>query len=120
MYLGLIALWRAVEDPSRAGAPAAAILTLVGRESNPVRIIKFSVDWWNTAASARRPVCGSARPFAGSRLFDFPLLVDDGRWHFHCCLSRLHLAAMRNEILLRRRVARVAIDASGAASRRTP
>jgi ABC-type transport system involved in cytochrome c biogenesis, permease component len=29
MYLGLIALWRAVEDPSRA-ARAAAILTLVG------------------------------------------------------------------------------------------
>src|SRR5271163_2658886 len=45
MYLGLIALWRAVEDPSRA-ARAAAILTLVGAIDLP--IIKFSVDWWNT------------------------------------------------------------------------
>ena len=45
MYLGLIALWRAVEDPSRA-ARAAAILTLVGAINLP--IIKFSVDWWNT------------------------------------------------------------------------
>ena len=45
MYLGLIALWRAVEDPSRA-ARAAAILTLVGAINIP--IIKFSVDWWNT------------------------------------------------------------------------
>ena len=45
MYLGLIALWRAVEDPSRA-ARAAAILTLVGALNLP--IIKFSVDWWNT------------------------------------------------------------------------
>src|ERR1700737_2370753 len=45
MYLGLIALWRTVEDPSRAGR-AAAVLTLVGAINLP--IIKFSVDWWNT------------------------------------------------------------------------
>ena len=45
MYLGLMALWRAVDDPSRA-ARAAAILTLVGAINLP--IIKFSVDWWNT------------------------------------------------------------------------
>jgi len=45
MYLGLIALWRAVEDPARA-ARAAAVLTLVGAINLP--IIKFSVDWWNT------------------------------------------------------------------------
>src|SRR6476469_9433890 len=45
MYLGLIALWNTVEDPSRA-ARAAAILTLIGALNLP--IIKFSVDWWNT------------------------------------------------------------------------
>ena len=45
MYLGVIALWRTVDDPSRAGR-AAAILTLVGAVNLP--IIKFSVDWWNT------------------------------------------------------------------------
>jgi heme exporter protein C len=45
MYLGLIALWRAFEDPSRAGR-VAAILILVGSVNIP--IIKFSVDWWNT------------------------------------------------------------------------
>ena len=45
MYLGLIALWRTVDDPTRAGR-AAAILTLVGAVNLP--IIKFSVDWWNT------------------------------------------------------------------------
>ena len=45
MYLGLMALWRAVEDPTRA-ARAAAVLTLVGALNLP--IIKFSVDWWNT------------------------------------------------------------------------
>src|SRR5487761_936782 len=45
LYLGVIALWRTVDDPSRA-ARAAAILTLVGAINLP--IIKFSVDWWNT------------------------------------------------------------------------
>jgi heme exporter protein C len=38
MYLGVIALWRTVEDPSRA-ARAAAILTLVGAINLP--IIRF-------------------------------------------------------------------------------
>src|ERR1700750_3094521 len=45
MYLGVIALWRTVEDPSRA-ARAVAMLTLVGAINLP--IIKYSVDWWNT------------------------------------------------------------------------
>src|ERR1700735_892681 len=45
LYLGVIALWRTVEDASRA-ARAAAILTLVGAIDLP--IIKFSVEWWNT------------------------------------------------------------------------
>ena len=45
MYLGVIALWRTIDDPGRA-ARAAAVLTLVGALDLP--IIKFSVDWWNT------------------------------------------------------------------------
>src|SRR6187431_305358 len=45
MYLGVIALWRTIEEPGRAGR-AAAILALVGFVNVP--IIKFSVDWWNT------------------------------------------------------------------------
>ena len=45
MFLGLIALWRAMDDPTSA-ARAAAILALVGAVNLP--IIKFSVDWWNT------------------------------------------------------------------------
>src|SRR5271169_3845508 len=45
VYLGLVALWRAIDDPGRA-ARAAAILTLVGCVNLP--IVKFSVDWWNT------------------------------------------------------------------------
>ena len=70
MYLGLMALWRAVEDPSRA-ARAAAVLTLVGAINMP--IIKFSVDWWNTL---HQPA--SVMRMGGSTLdsaFLIPLLV---------------------------------------------
>jgi heme exporter protein C len=45
LYLGYIALWQAIDEPTRA-ARAAAILALVGAVNVP--IIKFSVDWWNT------------------------------------------------------------------------
>ncbi len=95
MYLGLIALWRAVEDPSRA-ARAAAILTLVGAINLP--IIKFSVDWWNTlhqGASVMR-MGGPALDHA----FLMPLLVMASA--FSMLFLTLQLAAMRNEILRRR------------------
>src|SRR3979411_916567 len=95
MYLGLMALWRAVEDPSRA-ARAAAILTLVGALNLP--IIKFSVDWWNTLhqqASVMR-IGGPSL----DRAFLIPLLVMAVA--FSLLFLTLHLAAMRNEILRRR------------------
>jgi heme exporter protein C len=95
MYLGLIALWRAVEDPSRA-ARAAAVLTLVGALNLP--IIKFSVDWWNTL---HQPA--SVFRMGGStldRAFLIPLLVM--AVSFTLLFVTLHVAAMRNEILRRR------------------
>ncbi len=45
LYLGLIALAGAFDDPER-GNRAAAILALVGFVNVP--IIRFSVDWWAT------------------------------------------------------------------------
>ena len=45
LYLGLIAIWNAIEDQSKAGR-AAAILAIVGSVNIP--IIHFSVEWWNT------------------------------------------------------------------------
>ncbi len=45
IYLGIIALWRAIEEPGKA-ARAVSILTLVGAINIP--IIKFSVNWWYT------------------------------------------------------------------------
>ncbi|WP_420131289.1 heme ABC transporter permease [Rhodopseudomonas sp.] len=95
MYLGLIALWRSVDDPSRA-ARAAAVLTLVGAINLP--IIKFSVDWWNTL---HQPA--SVMRMGGSTLdksFLIPLLVM--AIGFSLLFVTLHVAAMRNEILRRR------------------
>ncbi|MFN3233227.1 MAG: heme ABC transporter permease [Alphaproteobacteria bacterium] len=45
LYLGYMALWQVIEDPTKA-ARAAAILALVGVINVP--IIHFSVEWWNT------------------------------------------------------------------------
>ena len=45
LYLGIIALRNAIEDPRRADR-ACALLALVGAVNVP--IIYFSVQWWNT------------------------------------------------------------------------
>jgi heme exporter protein C len=95
MYLGVIALWRTVEDPSRA-ARAAAILTLVGAVNLP--IIKFSVDWWNTLHQPASVVRLGGPAIHPSILV--PLLVM--ALAFALLFFTLHLAAMRNDILRRR------------------
>src|SRR5712691_11727489 len=95
LYLGLIALWRTVDDPSRA-ARAAAILTLVGAVNLP--IIKFSVDWWNTLHQPAS-VLRLGRPTIHPSIL-VPLLVM--ALAFFLLFLTLHLAAMRNEILRRR------------------
>jgi heme exporter protein C len=95
MYLGLMALWRAVEDPSRA-ARAAAVLTLVGALNLP--IIKFSVDWWNTLHQPAS-VFRMGGPTL-DRAYLVPLMVM--ALAFTLLFVTLLLAAMRNEILRRR------------------
>ncbi len=95
MYLGVMTLWRTVEDPSRAGR-AAAILTLVGAVNLP--IIKFSVDWWNTLHQPASVVRVGGPAIHPSILV--PLLVMAAA--FTLLFITLHLAAMRNEILRRR------------------
>jgi heme exporter protein C len=95
MYLGVIALWRTIEDPTRA-ARIVAVLTLVGAINIP--IIKFSVDWWNTL---HQPA--SVLRLGGSTIHPtilVPLLIMIAA--FTLLFLVLHLAAMRNEILRRR------------------
>src|SRR5499426_2501010 len=95
MYLGVIALWRTIEDPTRA-ARAAAILTLVGAINLP--IIKFSVDWWNTLHQPAS-VMRLGPPTIHSSILA-PLLIMALAFTF--LFVTLHLAVMRNEILRRR------------------
>jgi heme exporter protein C len=104
MYLGIIALTRALDDPARA-ARAAAIVTLVGFINIP--IIKFSVNWWNTLH----------QPASVFRL-DGPTIHPSLLWPlmvmalgFTLLFFTLHLMAMRNEILRRRVSAMQRIEA---------
>src|SRR6202050_503489 len=95
LYLGVIALWRTIDDPGRAGR-AVAVLTLVGAIDLP--IIKFSVDWWNTLHQG-----ASVFRLGGSTIYPtilMPLLIMAVA--FTLLFATLHIAAMRNEILRRR------------------
>ena len=114
MYLGLVALGRAMDDPTRA-AKVSAVLILVGFVNIP--IIKFSVEWWNTLhqpASVIRMDGPTIDPE-----FLWPLVVM--ALAFTLLFFTLHILAMRNEILrrriavLRRHAARSAGRAGGAA-----
>jgi heme exporter protein C len=97
MYLGIIALSRAIEDPGRA-ARAVAVITLVGFINIP--IIKFSVDWWNTLHQGSSVFRLDGPTIDPSMLW--PLMV----MALGCTLLffTLHIVAMRTEIF-RRRVA---------------
>jgi heme exporter protein C len=95
MYLGVIALWHTVEEPSRAGR-AAAILTLVGAINIP--IIKWSVDWWNTLHQPASVVKLGGPAIHPTILV--PLMTMAVA--FMLLFITLHIAAMRNEILRRR------------------
>jgi heme exporter protein C len=95
MYLGLIALNRAMDDAPRA-ARLSAVLILVGFVNIP--IIKFSVEWWNTLH----------QPASVIRL-DGPTIDPEFLWPllvmaiaFTLLFFTLHLMAMRNEIWRRR------------------
>ena len=109
MYLGLIALGRAMDDPARA-AKVSAVLILVGFVNIP--IIKFSVEWWNTLhqpASVIRMDGPTIDPE-----FLWPLIVMAVA--FTLLFFTLHILAMRNEIL-RRRIAVLRRHAARAAGR---
>jgi heme exporter protein C len=104
IYLGIWAIWNAIEDQGQAGR-VAAIATLVGFVNIP--IVKFSVDWWNTLHQGSSVLTLEGSKIAPSILL--PLLAMAVA--FTLLYAALHLAAMRNEIL-RRRLRRLAILAA--------
>ena len=95
IYLGILALWRAIEEPNRA-ARAVSILTLVGAVNVP--IVKFSVDWWNTLHQPASVFRLGGPTIHATMLV--PLLIMAVA--FSLVGVALHLSGMRTEILRRR------------------
>jgi heme exporter protein C len=95
LYLAVIALWRTMDDPTRA-ARAAAVFTLVGAINIP--IVKFSVDWWNTLHQGASVIRLGGPSIHVSLLMPLITMLVA----FTLLFITLHLAAMRNEILRRR------------------
>ncbi len=110
MYLGLLAINRAIDEPTRA-ARVTAVLILVGFVNIP--IIKFSVDWWNTLhqpASVLR-LDGPALDIEFLR----PLLTMG--LAFTALFFTLHMASIRNEIWRRKLMSHHRLAARAATQR---
>jgi heme exporter protein C len=99
IYLGYIALWQAIDEPTRA-ARAASILAIVGFINVP--IVKFSVDWWNTLHQPAS-VSRLARPALHAD-FLYPLLIMGAG--FLVLFLALTLTRMQMEVLRQRLRAR--------------
>jgi len=95
IYLGLIALSKAFDEPSEAAQPVA-VMTLAGAPLLP--IIKWSVDWWNTLHQPAS-VSHFDKPAMPAE-FLVPLLVMAVAYIL--IFFTLHLMAMRNEVFARR------------------
>lgn len=110
MYLGIIAINRAIDEPTRS-ARVTAVLIVVGFVNIP--IIKFSVDWWNTL---HQPA--SVLRLDGPDLdieFLRPLLVMGVA--FAALFLTLYIAAVRNEVWRRKIISQQRLAARAAAHR---
>ena len=94
LYLGVLALASAMEDP-RTGARAAAILALVGVVNIP--IIHYSVEWWNTLHQGPT-VTKFDSPSAHPSML-WPLFIM--AFAFKAYFGTLLLIRTRSELLLR-------------------
>jgi heme exporter protein C len=110
IYLGILAIFNAIEDQGQAGR-IAAIATLVGFVNIP--IVKFSVEWWNTLHQGASVFTLDGPKIDPQILLPLAVMA----LSFTLLFAALHLAAMRNEIL-RRRLRRLAILAAADAAPR--
>lgn len=95
IYIGLIILWRTIEEPAIA-AKTTAVMILVGFINIP--IIKFSVDWWNTLHQPAS-VMRLDGPTIHADILT-PLIIMAFAYSF--AFIALHMRAMQNEIHRRR------------------
>ena len=107
LYLGYMALWTAIEEPTRA-ARAAAVLALVGAINVP--IIRYSVVWWNTLHQPASVFRMDGPTIAPEMLLPLALMA----LGFTFLFVTLLMVRMRAEILRHRvRTLRLALAASG-------
>jgi heme exporter protein C len=78
LYLGIIALRNAIDDPRRADR-ACAVLTIVGAVNIP--IIYFSVKWWNTLHQGAT-ISMTAAPKMASIMVTGLLLMSLAAWAY--------------------------------------
>jgi heme exporter protein C len=95
LYVGYIAVWQAIEEPSRA-ALIARIVAIVGAINIP--IIKFSVNWWNSLHQPASVFRMDGPTIDRSMLW--PLLVMG--LAYTLLFLALHLTSMRSEIATRK------------------
>lgn len=112
MYVGVVALSQAIDEPTRAGK-AVAILVLVGFINIP--IVKFSVDWWNTLHQPASVFRTGGSAIDPSILWPLLLMASA----FASLFIFMHLLAMRAEIARRRARTLAILATSRAPSRPT-
>ncbi|HSQ81319.1 MAG TPA: heme ABC transporter permease CcmC [Casimicrobiaceae bacterium] len=98
LYLGVIALRNAIDDPRRADR-ACALLALVGAVNVP--IIYFSVQWWNTLHQGSS-ISLTAAPKMAMTMVEGLLVMTAGAWSY--CIA-VTLARVRSIIIERERSA---------------
>jgi heme exporter protein C len=90
LYLGVIALRAAIEDPRRADR-ACAVLALVGAVNVP--IIYFSVQWWNTLHQGSS-ISFTAAPKMATTMVIGLLIMTAAAWCYSIAVSLARVQAI--------------------------
>src|ERR1043165_2345367 len=90
LYLGILALRNAIEDPRRADR-ACAVLTLVGAINVP--IIYFSVRWWNTLHQGST-VSMTAAPKMAAIMLAGMLVMTFAAWAYAIAVALVRVRAI--------------------------
>ena len=93
LYLGVIALRNAIDDPRRADR-ACAVLSLVGAINVP--IIYFSVKWWNTLHQGSS-VNLTAAPKMAAIMLSGMLIMAFAAWFYAIAISLTRVRAIMIE-----------------------
>ena len=94
-YLGYIALWQSIEEPTRAAA-IARVVAIVGVIN--VVIVKFSVEWWHTLHQGASVLKMGGSSIDRSMLWVLLTMAVA----YTILFLALHLTAIRSEIASRK------------------